>query len=279
VAVARPFRGALGDAATAIATLAEGWAWMAAYPDGRRVVQFLVAADAVPGRAHLTVLHERLLEALPDAVAWVDGAAPEGEAVARDATPVLRAGLVGPDHLRVGDAAFATDPLSGHGVFEAMGGAFAAAAAINTLLSEPAALPLVRAFVEGRAKAIFEHHARTGRAFYQAEGRWPDAPFWRERAAWPPGADPLGTSGVRRQPVVVDDRIVEREVLFTPRHPRGVLAIDGVELAPLLRAGDAVGGAAAGAAMAWLRMNRFLNDEGRAPMREARAADQGGQRA
>lgn len=277
VAVGRLYAGtpnaATGLAASAAASFGDGWAWMAALPDRRRLVQFVIDAGTVSARGGLTALHESLAGAVPEAAAWVAGAEPVGEATARDATAVLRAGLVGPDHLRVGDAAFAIDPLSGHGVYEAVGGAFAAAAAINTLRTQPDSLALVRRFVEERCAETFAHAAAIGRAFYRQETRWPDRPFWRDRAAWPDQTQPAAAAGIRHRAVVIGDRVEERAVLVTPSQPRGVLTIEGVELVPLLRMvreqGDVRGADVAGrlgcaverveTALAWLRHHRFLD--------------------
>lgn len=264
VAVARTFRGdPPSRAQSAAASFADGWAWLAAFPDGTRIVQFLQAAGGVPARAALTRRHASLTQTVPEALAWVDGAVPVGPATARDATSALRGGLVDADRLRIGDAAVTIDPLSGNGVFEALRGAFAAVAVVETLLADADALPLVRRFVEGQAAALFDHAARIGRDFHRAERRWSERPFWQARAGWPTEAEPEAAApAIRARPVVADGRIVERDVFVTPAHPRGVLSIAGVELAPLLR--RAAAGALAGdadpatrTALAWLAANRF----------------------
>ncbi len=289
VAVARVFRGPPVPAASAAVSFADGWAWMAAAPDGRRLVQIVVDAASVPPRNRLSAFHATQLVRVPEAVDWLADTIPAGEASARDATAVLRGGLVGADWLRVGDAAFTSDPLSGHGVHSAIGSAFAALAALTTLRDDPEALPLVRRFVEARSAELFHHAAAVGRAFYRMEERWSDRPFWAHRSAWPddaadapqPAPQPA-PHGRRLQPVVVDDRVVEREVLVTPRLPRGVLTIEGVELAPLLRlvadhpsptdfatSADVTSDVArrvghppapVGVALLWLRQNGFLQD-------------------
>ena len=272
VAVVRSYRGAPPERpVSAAASFPDGWAWMAAFPDGTRVVQFLLSADAVPMRAGLIALHEELMRAVPEAADWVAGATPVDSATTRDATATLRGDLVEVDYLRVGDAAVTIDPLSGNGVFEALRGAFAASAAVATLLASPDDLPLVRRFVEERASALFHHAAEIGRAFYRGETRWTDRPFWRERAGWPAAEEPADNEpapapapGIRAQAVVVGERVAEREVLVTPQHPRGVLTIAGVELAPLLKRAQVVGedalagDASTQAALAWLKANRFL---------------------
>jgi len=268
-----------GEVGSAAFSFADGWAWLAALPDGRRVVQLVIDAAEIPARADLTAWHAASVASLPQAAGWVAGCVPLGEAEARDATAIRRSPGVEADRLRIGDAAFAVDPLSGHGVYAAVSWAFAAAAAVNTLAADPAALPAVERFVEDRTAVLFAHAANAGNQFYRTEDRWSGRPFWHRRAAWPPTPPPAPLStanhGIRRRTVVVNDRIEERPVLVTPALPRGVLAIDGVELGPLLdsvasdrsldgdlarrcgrRLGQPPGRVAV--ALAWLANNGFL---------------------
>jgi len=238
LAVGRLYLGPTGGAGSAAFSFADGWAWLAALPDKRRVVQLVIDGAEIPARADLTAWHAETVASLPQAAGWVAGCTPMGEAEVRDATAIRRSPGVEADRLRIGDAAFAVDPLSGHGVYAAVAWAFAAAAAVNTLASDPAALPAVERFVEDRCAELFAHAADAGNQFYRAEERWPDRAFWHRRAAWPstppPAPPPTADRGIRRRAVVVNDRIEERPVLVTPALPRGVLAIDGVELGPLL---------------------------------------------
>ncbi|WP_158279293.1 FAD-dependent oxidoreductase [Azospirillum humicireducens] len=275
LAVGRVYHGPAGELGSAALSFADGWAWLAALPDGRRVVQLVIDGADSPARANLTDWHEAVVAALPEAAGWVAGCTPMGEAEVRDATAVRRSPGVTADRLRIGDAAFAVDPLSGHGVYAAVAWAFAAAAAVNTLATDPTAWPAVERFVEERCAELFAHAADAGNQFYRAEERWRDRPFWRRRAAWPPAPLPTAEHGIRRRAVVVNDRIEERPVLVTPALPRGVLAIGGVELYPLLEsmnAGPSRGGDLAercgrslvqppgrvAAALSWLVENGFL---------------------
>jgi hypothetical protein len=223
-----------GEMGSAAFSFADGWAWLAALPDGRRIVQLVIDGAESPARADLTAWHAATVASLPQAAGWIAGCAPMGEAEVRDATAIRRSPGVEADRLRIGDAAFAVDPLSGHGVYAAVAWAFAAAAAVNTLAADPTALPAVERFVEDRCAGLFAHAADAGKQFYRTEERWSGRPFWRRRAAWPPAPLPTADRGIRRRAVVVNDRIEERPVLVTPALPRGVLAIDGVELGPLL---------------------------------------------
>jgi hypothetical protein len=165
-------------------------------------------------------------------------AAPRSDVEARDATPILGAPLVTPRSLRVGDAAFAPDPLSGQGVFEAIATGLAAAPVVNTIVRRPADAALAAEFHRRRIEDAFWRLARAGRDVYRAERRWTHSPFWSARRAWPDDESARGTSApatIAPVPVSEDGFIVRREAIVTPDHPRGVWRLDGVELVPLLR--------------------------------------------
>ncbi|QCG90691.1 NAD(P)/FAD-dependent oxidoreductase [Azospirillum sp. TSH100] len=275
LAIGRVYQGSARRAGSAAFSFADGWAWLAALPDGRRVVQLFIDGAAIPARADLTAWHAAMVASLPQATGWIADCTPIGDAEVSDATAIRRSPGLEVDRLRIGDAAFAVDPLSGHGVFAAVAWAFAAAAAIDTLATDPAALPVVGRFVDDRCAELFAHAAEAGNQFYRAEERWVDRPFWRHRAAWPPAPLPSADRGIHSRAVVVNDRIEERRVLVTPALPRGVLAIAGIELSPLLesvaiepslggdladRCGRQLGQPAGhvAVALAWLATNGFL---------------------
>lgn len=235
LATARPFRAR--DAltpATYVESLDNGWIWAAAPGDGTIYVQ---AVGDPPG-AGITPSPEPLL-ARSRLVAPLIGE-PIGPVIARDAGMVLHADLVTPRMLRVGDAAFAIDPLSGHGLYEAVAGALRGAAVVHTLIQHPERGGLARRFYENRARGAFLRHARTGRDFYRAQRRFADAPFWTARRDWPDeapihAAPDAAPPEIARRPVLVGQTIEEREVVVTADHPDGVYVIDGVPLVPLLR--------------------------------------------
>lgn len=239
VALAQAFRGPPAAAESGVTAMPDGWAWVAVLPDGRRLVQVFADAAAVPGREGLAAFHAERLATAPDLLEWLGEARPAGEITARDATPVLAAEADAPASLRIGDAAFAIDPLSGHGTYEAIGGALIARPVIATLLDRPGDAVTALRFHRERVVDAFHRHALAGRAFYCQETRWSDRPFWRDRATWdprtlpePPPA-PVRAEVVER-PVIEGRHVVLRRVVVTPQHRRGILSIDDVPLAPLL---------------------------------------------
>jgi hypothetical protein len=208
---------------------------------------------------------------------WLVGASPCSPVVVRHAGTSRAQAPLEPARIRIGDAALALDPLSGHGVFEAFASATAAVPVVSTLLRRPGDAALARAFFEERVEQAFGRFARTARDFYRLEERWQGAPFWRVRRVWPddlpahasPSAAP---PQIRTRPVIEDGFVVAREVMVTADHPRGVRVVDGVALVPLLRAvqtGEAATVEAAArcldkppgqveTALAWLRYRGLL---------------------
>lgn len=230
-------------ARSAVQSVEDGWAWMAALADGRRYLQLTidVGSTKLPPKKDLTKFCAARFRALEAAGPFVHGAEPVGEPHARTSTPVLKKRVAGSNWIRVGDAAMAVDPLSGNGIFQALSSALQAPAVIATLLHDPARAGVAVRFHQQRIDLLFNRFARIGRDFYEKETQWPEHPFWHARRKWP-DALPLqrGTTPavarVARCPVVHDGRIVEEDVVVTPDHPLGVWHVDGILMAPLLRA-------------------------------------------
>jgi len=224
---------------SALASFARGWCWLAAPEGSSAFLQLFVSSgrNDSPLRDGLEDAYGALLREVPEARDWLDGATPSSPVHARDATSILPGSVVSPRSLRVGDGAFAVDPLSGQGLFEAIATALAAAPVVNTLLRRAAAGALAKEFYRERIEDTFLRLARAGRDAYRAEQRWHDEPFWNERRAWPDDETarrPAGPATVRSVAVSEDGFIVSRPAIVTPDHPRGVWRLDSVELVPLL---------------------------------------------
>jgi menaquinone-9 beta-reductase len=240
-ALSRRWRGAPGPARTAIAPFADGWAWFATTGDGSATLQIALSSAhaGLPGQKRLADFYLAILARLAEAREWLGDAEPAGTVTARHAGMSRAAAPIGPGLIRIGDAALALDPLSCHGVFEAIASANAAVPVVSTMLARPEAADLARAFYDERVSTAFERFARIGRDFYRLEGRWPDAPFWAERRAWPDDLPAHGhpfdrPAAIVRKPVVENGAIVARQVVVTADHPRGVWQVAGVPLADLL---------------------------------------------
>jgi len=229
-------------AQTLISPFADGWAWLARSGQGWGLVQVFVstARQKLPPKAKLAMFYHAVLDRLPEVQSVLDKARPDGPVQARFAQPQLSPLILDGRYLRVGDAAFAIDPLSGHGVYYALGGALAAAATVHTLLSRPENASAAEQFYRERIEDDFWRMARIGRDFYRLEQRWPDSLFWHERQTWPDDQAAHAipddfTARIECRPVNNEGVIEWRDVIVSADYPRGVWQLAGVELAALLR--------------------------------------------
>ena len=225
---------------TLVAAFATGWAWFAARDNGEVLVQISVAR--VPQRQDLSRYYHHTLRQIPEIITvlkQLEGAQPQGPVFARYAHAQRAHKLITAHSARVGDAAFAIDPLSGHGIYQAVGGALALAAAVHTCCSQPEQSALAGQFYRTRIESDFLRQCRIGRDFYRQEQRWAQQSFWRERAHWPdqhPSHAPAsGDVRIEQRPVNIDGLICAREVVITPDHPRGLWQIAGIDVVDLLR--------------------------------------------
>lgn len=232
-----------GSTASAVESLADGWAWMARQADGQCYWQLTVdvASTELPGKAQLLDYCRRRRRGSALASGFF-GQEPEADLQlhARSSTAILCPQVCAENWIRVGDAAMAVDPLSGNGIFQSLSSALQAPAVINTLLRLPERAALARQFHQQRVEQLFLRFARIGRDFYADELRWPTQPFWQARRQWPDGEQahrPADFSSLRiqRAPVLRDGLVDEAEVVITADQPLGIWHVQGVELAPLLR--------------------------------------------
>jgi flavin-dependent dehydrogenase len=92
--------------------------------------------------------------------------------------------LQGPGWLAVGDAALSYDPLASQGVLSALKSGIFAWETISSYLEGQA--DSAHAYEENERKS-FAHFLNEWRHFYSMEGRWPSAPFWKQRTETPQG--------------------------------------------------------------------------------------------
>jgi 2-polyprenyl-6-methoxyphenol hydroxylase-like FAD-dependent oxidoreductase len=264
LAVGRQFRRQLGGASDAplqsgthIHALDHGWCWWAARTDAlwvqvvgrpRGVVERSVGTGASVPRA-----------AAGRAAVWIDAAAaqvpalaraledsiPDGNLVARPAHARLGLTVRGAardtardtTRWRVGDAALGFDPLSGQGVYEALRGARLVATAVQSVMRGGDSRAAQR-FVAERQEESWSGGVRTAGAFYRENAA--RGAFWLETATayerlLPSAAPAAGPAAprVERRPVLCGDRILERDVIVTAQHPRGVWHVADVPLVSL----------------------------------------------
>ncbi len=169
-----------------------------------------------------------------------------------DATSYVDEASAGSGYLKVGEAAFALDPLSSTGVQKAIQTGLTAAAVINTALRRPESEDLARQFYLEQQGRTVAQHAAWAAAAYRENGRYANEEFWRKRAAGAeealarpaPAASPEGPADwapddrvvlssrtvIRNAPVLVGDLIEERRVLEHPSLAGPIAFIGGVDI-------------------------------------------------
>ncbi len=231
-----------GAPASAVQSLDDGWAWMARLADGRCYWQITLNAEGLPGKAALPdYCAARRSESALVAALFTARALEPAQVHARSSTAILAGECVGDDWIRVGDAAMAVDPLSGNGIFQSLSSSLQAPGVVNTLLRRPARASLARQFHQQRVEQLFLRFARMGRDFYAQEQARSGQPFWARRVGWP-DKQPLHLAAnwpsvaVARRPVLRDGWVDEAEVVVTADQPLGIWHLQGVALAPVVRA-------------------------------------------
>jgi flavin-dependent dehydrogenase len=181
--VVAPASGGGPDARTFIESVEDGWWYSALLPGARRMTVFFTDDDS-PAAAEIATaagfarrlaatehVRHRVGELTPSAI----------ERVRRfPAGSIARKSFAGPGWLAVGDASLSFDPLSSQGIFHALyTGLRGAQTTMSALQGDSAALP---AWTQ-RLRSIRASYRRHLAECYDAEERWPDAPFWRRRSA------------------------------------------------------------------------------------------------
>ncbi len=241
LAYGQGFRGQWRESSgTGIGACDRGWCWWAQHGEALWV-QTVGRPRAGPAARWIAAAAAQI----PALARALDGASARGAPVARPAH--ARLGAIGRDPTvwRVGDAALALDPLSGQGVYEALRGARLTATVIQSIM-EGGDAPLAQRFVAERREEAWQQAVRAAVSFYgENAGR---GEFWSGVAAEYAALLPAGAAGhsasldgasrtaavrIERRPVLDRGRILEREVIVTAEHPRGLWHVDGVPLAAL----------------------------------------------
>ncbi len=172
----------------------------------------------------------------------------------RDATARISPDLIGPDFIRVGEAAVAIDPLSSQGIQDAVLSAIQASAAVHTILTGGDRAAALEFYRERRQAAATSSRRSAGRLY---RGHGEQNSFWTRRSspAESPPADPApqvraGTSPAAHLrvspqlrlvdvPVLAGAQIRRERAMIHPHLERPVAYLGGVALAPLLDELDA----------------------------------------
>jgi flavin-dependent dehydrogenase len=168
------------DPRTFIESCEIGWWYAAALPNSRAVAVLFTDADLLPrGRLNLEQCwNERLAK-----TNLVRGHISAGTAAFPLYTAPACSGTLsscaGQDWLAIGDASQSWDPLSGHGITNALASAIRAAEVIMS--SNQAGRSTLEDYAS-RAQREYRDYLVVRSANYRRETRWPQNPFWRRRA-------------------------------------------------------------------------------------------------
>ncbi len=214
-----------------------GWVWAAPLSDTQAWLQIAVDHDTLRGgKAALPKVWTKFF-AQPELQGSGLSNAPIPNDLHRHACELrLSAPTLQNDRPRIGDAAAAFDPLSGHGLFWALSSALMLPPVLQAILDGQA--NLAEQFYKARLQDTFWRQARIARDFYAACPDWAATPFWRKRQNWP---DTKAAHATRDTPrianrvVVENGRLRRADVLLTPQEPDGVGFVLGQPLAPILQ--------------------------------------------
>jgi flavin-dependent dehydrogenase len=221
----------VADSRARIEAGASAWCWALPLPDGGVTAAVFVDAQrcAGIGAVERTGLYQGLLAASPLLAGLLPGRRC-GKVMACDATPGAVADAAPePGLLRVGEAAFALDPLSSQGVAAALRSGVQAATCVRTALRRPGDAALAWEFHRAQARRAVRRHARLAGNYYAQAAQRHDDVFWSSRARpddparserpWP-GLDQRLVLDAQarwsREPALADDWVRACDAL---RHP------------------------------------------------------------
>ncbi|MDI3287282.1 FAD-dependent oxidoreductase [Polyangium sp. 15x6] len=187
------------DARTLIEATPSGFWYSARLPGRTLVAAFMTDADLLPrGGRGVAEAWQRALSGAPRTRLRAGRGRLTGSPKAAPAESACWDEVSGDGWIAVGDAACALDPLSGKGLLEGLSAGLSAA---NALLSGREAMA-----AHARAAHVhFAEYLRTRGKTYDAERRWPEAPFWRRRH------EAFRAAAHELTPSVAPDRRVPRE--------------------------------------------------------------------
>ena len=156
-----------------------GWGYLAFYPGGHVIQAFVSDSDLIPkdktSQNLFLTNHQHITPHISKRIEECEFAS---TSIVVPANTYLRKQVAGRDWLSVGDAAMATDPLSGLGLLKAIQSGIHASKTIIDLKRQR--IHDLREYTLELMKE-FEHFTLSRQSTYQKEQRWPDSPFWARR--------------------------------------------------------------------------------------------------
>jgi flavin-dependent dehydrogenase len=164
---------------TLVETAPEGWWYTAPLPHGKAVAALMTDADLLRRLGIGTAADfMAALSATRHVAARLEGARAVSEPRAFPAESHILHPPCGPGWIAAGDAACAFDPLASLGIGYALSSGIQAARIAEQWLRGDDGL--AQAYADDIARHSSVYRAQS-QEMYQAERRWPDAPFWQRR--------------------------------------------------------------------------------------------------
>lgn len=204
-------------------------------------------ADGATLRQH----YHRLIDAsqlMPDA----NSVRLDGRVLCCDATSFEDRQCGGDGFIKIGEAAFAIDPLSSSGVQAAIQSALAGSIAVHTLLTNPDTAAIAQRFYATHVKSAASQHADWAAQNYAEHQRYAAETFWQRRATRARATAAAASQVIRRQwrgddcvtlssdasiedvPAVVGDFVVMRPAVSHHGLARPVAFLRGLDLPAFL---------------------------------------------
>ncbi len=171
-----------GTVRTAIHPVDDGWIWLADDGCGTRWVQVIGAPSALHATADVPLRISAALQAVPQHAGFVENAVAVGAPTVRAAVAKMSLAAPALAMLRVGDASIAMDPLSGHGIHEALVAAHFAVAGAHTYLERDDWFAVER-FMNTRAREAWGRMTLEAAHFYRAQAAHLATSFWTQAAS------------------------------------------------------------------------------------------------
>ena len=169
------------DSFTLVEAVEDGWWYSATIPDARLAAAFMTDSSQLDAAAARTATGWDALLARSrhtrERVARSDYRL-HSPAMITDAGGGRLEPIVGERWLAVGDAAAFFDPLSSHGIVNAIAGGLGAA---NAIASHCCGAVETLDEYASNIKSAFEVYREQRRLYYAMERRWPTSPFWLKR--------------------------------------------------------------------------------------------------
>ena len=160
------------------------WYWGAPLPDGTCNATVFLAPDHLRRVGAHEAGYRRLLMASPLLHGCVAGTLGHQVQVCA-ATPFYAAEVIGADWIKIGEAAFALDPLSSQGVQTALVSGLQGTSVVHTILTDPDATEIACSFYQQRITSVVERNAEIARAHYRRQVVCAPTPFWLSRSGLP----------------------------------------------------------------------------------------------